>query len=270
MKTEFKILIRSIASHVMTFSGVLILLWFIFVVITSVFGLRYYSGDSLEMMVFLLFMAMVVIGVSSVINISLSIDLIAEAKLNELKFTDKHENFGKKMLKWGFGVLAFLIMAVFIGDYVIHRNKLIEFKALTAKVVEAHQGNLEKFLDYLQDTSQILKTKEVLEIVNRSSDKVSRVEAILVQEILGKESVVSFSANTDSSFLVNQKFENLIIVPSEDEKQLIQELIEGEKVGVQVLELEKGKIRGYYPISKNGKAMVVRVIPTLEFSGNRR
>ena len=104
MKTEFKILIRSIASYVMTFSGVLILLWFVFFVITSVFRLRYYSGDSLEMMAFLLFMGMVVIGVSSVINISLSIDLIAEAKLNELKFTDKFENFGKKMRKWGFGL----------------------------------------------------------------------------------------------------------------------------------------------------------------------
>ena len=104
------------------------------------------------------------------------------------------------MLKWGFGVLAFLIMAVFIGDYVIHRNKLEEFKAITAEVVESHRGNLEKFLDYLQDTSQILKTKEVLEIVNRSSDKVSRVEAIQVREVLGKESVVSFSAGTDSSF----------------------------------------------------------------------
>ena len=67
------------------------MLWFVFVVITSVFGLRYYSGDSLEMMAFLLFMGMVVIGVSSVINISLSIDLIAEAKMNELKFTDKYK-----------------------------------------------------------------------------------------------------------------------------------------------------------------------------------
>ena len=80
------------------------MLWFVFVVITSVFGLRYYSGDSLVMMAFLLFMGMVVIALAAVINISLSIDLIAEAKLNELKFTDKFENFGKKMRKWGFGL----------------------------------------------------------------------------------------------------------------------------------------------------------------------
>ena len=81
------------------------MLWFVFVVITSVFGLRYYSGDSLEMMVFLLFMAMVVIGVSSVINISLSIDLIAEAKLNELKL---RTNTRISVKKCSNGVLAFL------------------------------------------------------------------------------------------------------------------------------------------------------------------
>jgi hypothetical protein len=40
MKTQSKILIRSITSYLMLFTGMMIVLWFVFVVVTSVLGLR--------------------------------------------------------------------------------------------------------------------------------------------------------------------------------------------------------------------------------------
>lgn len=56
-----------------------------------------------------------------------------------------------------------------------------------------------------------METKQVLKTVNRSSDKVIWTEAILIQEILGKESFVQFSAGRDSSFLVNKTFKTLVL-----------------------------------------------------------
>ena len=270
MKTEFKLLIRSLSSYVMIFTGVSILLWFVFVVITSVFGLRYYAGDIMEMMIFLLIMGIVVISMASVINISLSIDLIAEAKMKELKFTDPYAAFGRSMLKWGFVCMALLMVSVFVGDYVIHRSKVQENKSLTARVVESHLGNLEKIPGYLQDTAQIHKITEVLKTISNSSDQVSTTEVILVEEVFGKESLIAISKISDSDYLVNRQFENLVIVPSVEEKTLIQSLLSGKLVGAQVLELEEGAIRGYYPISKDGKTIIIRIIPQVNYSGSRR
>jgi hypothetical protein len=60
MKVDSKILIRSLTTYLMLFTGVVIVLWFVFVVVTSVLGLRYYSGESIEVMFFLLFMSLVI------------------------------------------------------------------------------------------------------------------------------------------------------------------------------------------------------------------
>lgn len=270
MKTEFKIFIRSLTSYLMTFTGALIVLWFVFVVVTSILGLRYYSGQSMELMIFLFIMGIVVIGIASVINISLSIDLIAEAKMKELKFTDRYEEFGKKMVKYGSGVIGVLVIAVLIGDYFIHERKLEEFKSTTSELIEAHQANLENVFSYLEDTSQILKIVDVLSTVNRSSDDVSSVELIFFKDVLGKGNFIRYWDGMKSDYLINQELENQVIILSEEEKQLVQELLEGKKTGVHVLELEKGELRGYYPLSKNGKIMVIQVIPRFVSSGGRR
>jgi len=236
-------------------------------VVTSVLGLRYYSGESIEVMFFLLFMSLVIIGIASIINVSLSIDLIAEAKIRELKVSSQKGRVGKKMILWGFGVFGLLVVLVIIGDFLTHRRRKNELEVLTAEVIQAHQGNLERIWDYMEDTSQILKTPEVLVTVNRSSKDISTAEALLIREVLGKESILSFSSGTDSGSLTAQSFEDLVVVPSAEEKQLLQELFSGEKTGAQVLEFGKGEIRGYYPISKGTEVMVVRVNPTREFKG---
>jgi predicted histidine transporter YuiF (NhaC family) len=85
MKTEHKLLLRNISSYAMIITALLIVFWFLFVIVTSALNFNVYSGDSIELMVFILFMALVVIGIAAVINISLSIDLIAEARIQELK-----------------------------------------------------------------------------------------------------------------------------------------------------------------------------------------
>ena len=44
MKTQSKILIRSITSYLMLFTGMMIVLWFVFVVVTSGLGSLYYQS----------------------------------------------------------------------------------------------------------------------------------------------------------------------------------------------------------------------------------
>ncbi len=254
----------------MTISGVLILLWFVFIIITSAFGLRYYGGDSIEVMLFVLFMALIVIGMAFVINISLSIDLIAESKIKELKFTDNKVDYGKLLLKWGLGVVGMLVVLISIGGFFIKWRKLNQAETITTEVVESHQENLEQIFGYIQDSSKILKVKDVISTVNRSSDEIRWAEVILIEEVLGKASLLAFSAGTDSAQLIDRTFENLIIVPSEEEKELIRSLLTGEKVGAQSLEVQKDEIRGYYPISKNGKTMVIRIEPMVTYRSIRR
>ena len=145
-----------------------------------------------------------------------------------------------------------------------------DFTSLIAEVIESHQGNLERIFDYLEDTSQILKIKEVLKTVNRSSSQISWAEAIAVNQVLGKESILAFSAGTDSATLVSQSFENLILVPSTEEKELLNELFSAEKSGPQVLLSENNEYWGYYPISKDGKVLVIRIKVKKEFNGSRR
>ena len=214
-------------------------------------------------------MGISVIGIAAVINVSLSVDLIAEAKIQQLHHADPNEKLGKRYLKWGIIVLSILILATWLGNYVIQKNRVADFKSFTAEAVESHQGNLERIFDYVNDTAQILKIREVLQTVNRSSDQISWTEAIMVKDVLGKESLLAFSAGTDSATLVSQSFENLILAPSTEEKQVLNELLSGEKSGIHVLESENGEILGYYPMKKGEKSMVIRVLQA-KHSGSRR
>jgi hypothetical protein len=106
--------------------------------------------------------------------------------------------------------------------------------------------------------------------VTRSSDRISWTEAIVVKEVLRKESILAFSAGTESATLVSQSFENLILVPSTEEKELLNELFSAEKSGPQLLLSENNEYWGYYPISKDGKVLVIRIKPKKEFTGSRR
>jgi hypothetical protein len=79
----------------MIFSGALIFLWFVFVIGTSLVGLNIYSTGSTDLMVFVLFLGMSVIGVAAAINVTMSIDLIAEAKIKEMNLPNKR--LGKRL-----------------------------------------------------------------------------------------------------------------------------------------------------------------------------
>ncbi|MCH6198558.1 hypothetical protein MMU07_03130 [Aquiflexum sp. LQ15W] len=269
MNPEFKLLIRSISSYVMIFSGVLILFWFLFVMGSSIMGFNFFSSEALELMVFIFLMGISIIGVAAVINISLSIDLIADAKIKELNLPTQPRNLGKRMVAWTLGVIGVLVLLAFIGNYSIKRTHLRKFQTLTSDVVQSHQDNLVRIFEYMGDTAKILETKKILSQVSGSSNKILGAEVILNREIQGESKWVEITSGTDSSALVNQEFEQLIIILSGDEKKLIQELADGTKAGAQVLELENGEIKGYYPISKNGKSMVVRLIPMPESRGSR-
>lgn len=270
MKIEFKLLIRSISSYVMIFSGALIFLWFFFVMGSSILGFKFFSNEALELMVFVLLMGISIIGVAAVINISLSIDLIAEAKIKELNLPAQPGNLGKRMVVWTLGVIGVLVSLAFIGNYTIKRTHLREFQTLTSEAVQSHEDRLGKIFDYVEDPAQILETKKLLSQVSGSSNNILGADVILRREIQGESNWLRIASATDSSTLLNQDFEQLITVLSGDEKKLIQELADGSKAGAQVLELENGEIKGYYPVIKNGKTMVVRLIQMPESRGSRR
>lgn len=268
MKSEFKSLIRSISSYVMIFSGALMFLWLVFVIGTSLVGLNIYSTDSTDLMVFVLFLGISVIGVAAAINVTLSIDLIAEAKIKEMNLPNPR--LGKRLFSWGLVGFGIFVVVAWVSFYIIRTNHLKEFQAVTTEVVESHQGSLEKIVDYVKDSAQILKTKEVLLAISKSSDQVFQPEVIFTQEVNGKEVWVEINLGSDSVALVNLAFEQLVAIPSGEEKKLVQELADGKKKEAEVLELEKGVIKGYYPISKNGKMIVVRLSPIPEYGGGRR
>lgn len=251
----------------MIFSGALMFLWLVFVIATSLVGLNIYSTDSTDLMVFVLFLGISVIGVAAAINVTLSIDLIADAKVKEMNLPNPR--LGKRLFGWGLGGFGIFVMVAWISNFIIRTNHLKEFQAITTEVVQSHQGSLDKLFEYTTDSAQILKTKEVLLAIAKSSDQVYQPEVIFTHEVNGKEVWVEINLGSDSVALVNLAFEQLVIVPLGEEKKLIQELADGNKKGAQVLELEKGETKGYYPISKIGKMMVVRLSPKSRFNGNR-
>lgn len=267
MKSEFKLLIRSISTYFMIFSGVLIVLWFVFVIVTSLVGLNIYSSGSTDLMVFVLFLGISVIGVAAVINVTLSIDLIAEAKIKEMNLPNPR--LGKRLFGWGLGGFGIFVVVAWISNYIIRTNHLKEFQATTTEVVESHQGSLEKIFDYVTDSAKVLNTKEVLLAIAKNSDQVFQPEVIFTHEVNGKDVFVEMNLGSDSVALVNLDFEQLVVVPSGEEKKLLQELLDGNKNGAQVLELAKDETKGYYPISKNGKTMVVRLSARSKFNGIR-
>jgi hypothetical protein len=201
---------------------------------------------------------------------SLNKDLIAEAKIQELYHGIPSVKLDKRYIKWGMIVMGILVLVTMLRGHLLQRGRIDDFKSLTAEIAESHQGNLEQIFGYLEDTSKILKIKEALETVNRSSDQISWTEAIMVKEVLGKESILAFSALTESATLVSQSFENLIVVPPTEEKELLAKLLSSEKSGPHVLLSDNNEYWGYYPISKHGKVLVIRIKPKKEFSGSRR
>lgn len=264
MKNELKLLIRSISSYVMIYSGALMLIWFLFVIITNLFDSKIYSGGSMDIV---LFLGMAIIAVAAVINISLSIDLIAEAKIKELNQSPQPTFLRKNVIKWGLGTIVFFILSAWIGDYFIQRNRLKGFQDITREVGDAHRGSLEKIFEYVDDSLKISQTKEILKDIKRSTDKVFLAEVIMIREVNDQENWIEIHAGSDSVALVNLAFEKLVFVPFGEEKKLIQQFIEGSNIDPLALELEKGEIKGYYPIIKNGKTMVVRLSPIPEYRG---
>ena len=259
MKTEFKILLRSISSYVMIFSGAMILLWFVFIIITSIWDLNIFTGSSMDLLLFIIFLGLVVIAVAAVINISLSIDLIAEVKIKELNLPNKVADIGGRIIGLALGVVGVLVMVAWIGNSIVRNINLKEFQSITKEVVEANRGSLEKVFDYLADSAQILNTRNVITTVNRSSKEISRTDVILQKEVQGKENFLTFSAGSDSAHLVNRRFENFVIIPSRQEKKLIVSMLTGEERNAQVLQSDDGIMIGYCPISFNGETMVVKL-----------
>ena len=270
MKTEHKLLLRNISSYAMIITALLIVFWFLFVIVTSALNFNVYSGDSIELMVFILFMALVVIGIAAVINISLSIDLIAEARIQELKLNRFSTTKQKMILIWATLIpISFFVISILLLYYQ-QSQEIKEFKTHSTEIIETHKPYLEEIFTFLEDSSKLINTKDVLEKTIKSSEFISSADLIFKSETNDNVTFALIERGTNDSLLVKNLRQELVTIFYSNEKKLLVKMISGKQKTPVVLEDNYNNLHFYYPFYKDDKAFIIRIDPVQQIKFSRR
>ena len=245
-------------------------LWFVFILATSLFQLHFYSGEIVEGMVFFFIMGLVVIGISGVVNISLSIDLIADARINEVNFTDQMASYRRKLIRW-FGIIfGVLLITAFIGDYFIQKRRQQEFVQVVADIAQVKGEDLFRALGYLQDTANYEDIIELMQMLEISSSRISQVDLLVPNKKNGVERLLTLSPRMDLALMKETMGDNLVTIISGSEKKVVSQLLSGGLTEPQVFENEEGQLLGFAKVKRGGQILVLRVLSKKSFDGGGR
>ena len=262
MNKERLIQLRKVSTYFLLLSGVLVNLWFLYVVVHLIFEVGYYTGEFIEWTYFILSMMAMVIGIPLAINLILSLVLITNTpKAKEVILESFLNPAEKKIIKYFLGLTFILFFTAVSFEFRGRNQEEKNLKSVTEKLVKNNETSFSKLFDYLSDSISIMETKQLLDKMEGKSEEISSIDVLFK---LGEKDSIDVGRiywKTSDSLLVKGTLDDLKITLMEEEQDLVAKMFSGTVKEATTLRLPDGRVRGYYPLHQNEKVLVLRINP---------
>ncbi len=265
MSQKFHTSVRRFSIYFLIFSGVILLLWFLSVIISLSFDPSHYSGEMFELLSFSLTVGAVLIMIPLVINLILNFDLVSNPSTRKTAFS----TIITKKESYFLGITVFLILVLFSTGLISHINYLRKekeyFKVLIDDLMQDHHQTFEEISSNLQESSNLVTTKEALEKIWYKHAQISLVDLVFQFENSARDQYGLIDFQTPDSLLENGISKDLLFTLLPEEKDLISEMISRNDYSSEILELSDGQLRGYYLLKEGKEKVIVRFHPRYDY-----
>lgn len=104
-----------------------------------------------------------------------------------------------------------------------------------------------------------METKELLDKMEGNSEEISSIDVLFQLNEKDSIDVGMIYWKTSDSLLVGETLEDLKVILMEEEQDLVAKMFSGTVKEVTTLRLPDGRLRGYYPLHRNEKFLVLRI-----------
>jgi hypothetical protein len=262
MNKDRLIQLRKVSTYFLLFSGVMVSLWFLYVVVHLIFEIGYYTGEFIEWTYFILSMMAMVIGIPLAINLILSLVSITNTpKAKEVILESFLNPAEKKMIKYLLGLTFILFVTAVSFEFKDRNQEEKNLKSVTERLVKNNETSFSKLFDYLSDSISIMETKELLDKMEGKSEEISSIDVLFQLKEKDSIDVGMISWRTKDSLLVSGTIDDLKITLMEEEQDLVFKMFDSEITEPTTLRLSDGRARGYHPLHQNDKVLVLRMNP---------
>ena len=265
MSQKFHKSVRRFSIYFLIFSGVILLLWFLLVIISLSFDPSYYSGEMFELLSFSVTIGGILIMIPLVINLILNIELVSNVSTRKTVLS----SIISKKESYFLGVTVFFMFVLFATGIISHINYLRKekeyFKVLIDDLMQDHHETFEEISANLQKSSNLLTTKGALEKIWFKHPQVSLVDLVFQYENPARNQYGLIDFQTPDSLLVRGISKELLFTLLPEEKDLISEMISRDDHSSNILELSDGKLRGYYLLNMEKEKVIVRFHPRYDY-----
>ena len=262
MNKDRLIQLRKVSTYFLLFSGVMVSLWFLYVVIHLIFEIGYYTGEFIEWTYFILAMMAFMIGIPLAINLILSLVLITNTPKAKEVIMESFLNPGeKKIIKYLLGLTFILFITAVLFEFKERQQEEENFKWASERLVQDNQASFYRLFDYLSDSISIMETKELLDKMEGKSEEISSIDVLFQLKENDSIDVGMISWRTKDSLLVSGTIDDLKITLMEEEQDLVFKMFDSEITEQTTLRLSDGRARSYHSLHQNEKVLVLRMNP---------
>jgi hypothetical protein len=262
MNKDRLIQLRKVSTYFLLFSGVMVSLWFLYVVVHLIFEIGYYTGEFIEWTYFILAMMAFVIGIPLAINLILSLVLITNTpKAKEVIMESFLNPAEKKTIKYLLGLTFILFFIAVSFEFKDRNQEEKNLKSVTERLVKNNETSFSKLFDYLSDSISIMETKQLLDKMEGKSEEISSIDVLFQLNEKDSIDIRMISWRTKDSVLVSGNLDDLEVTLMEKEQGLVLKIFSGELREVTTLRLNDGRLRSFYPLFQGEKILVLRFNP---------
>lgn len=236
-------------------ASVLLIYWVFVFISTQVFGFKIFREKISETFAMSILGLLALMGGSLIINVMFNLTRIAE-RHNRDEITNA--NFISKRLGWGF-LLTFPIIFgfLFIGNYLTLQKKETLLINSAKSVVEKYPQKADILLNYQFDENWLTGMNDTLDMFRKTDKNFPEVLVIVKDSIDNDEVFLGFRNYTKTTDAQYQKTKrDFIFNTGKAERDYLNKVFD-ENYSEIKFSASDGKYELFYPVSKDGKKMVL-------------
>ncbi len=243
-------------NRVAYFSVALLAYWvFIFVVIT-VFDLKVFRENITQAFYLSILGIFALLSGAIILNIMLNMTRISECMEANGNIISPQKDKKKRSVFLAIGLFPLIVVFLFLGDYASSiKKKGLLVDAAKYLTIE-NQDSIKLLVNYEFDENYIEKTSDILKVLTKVEKKFPDIH-VVVQDTLGSNSVfLSFGRWYSSDKDKMHKKEDYIFSATQEDREYLK-MVFSEKHTKEKFSAHDGKYELYFPISMNGKIIVL-------------
>lgn len=254
--------LRKISTYFLLFSGVMVNLWFLYIVVHLIFEVGYYTGEFIEWTYFILSMMAMVIGIPVAINLILSLVLITNTpKAKEVILESFLNPAEKKIIKYLLAFTGILLITAVLFEFKENKQEEDNLKRVSERLVQDNKKSFLSLFNYLSDSISVTEIKQLLEKLEDKSEEISSIDVLFKLSQEDSTEVGRIYWKTGDSLLVGGTLEDLKVTLMEKEQDLVVKMLSGTIKEATTLRLSDGRVRGYFPLHQKNKVLILRMNP---------